>query len=343
MMAMTDRVRTPRTAPGREASRFRPGFVVIWILALGPLLPVVPVFGQDVSETVIFDLQEFFRRADPGSDPGAGEADREAAADSEPDERASDGAGATDGGLAESIARLIRERVPEESTVRVIAPFRVLVISTAEGLERARELLDLQRRSLDLFFSIDTAFARVDEAGFQRAFGGEDTGVLEDSRTLGELEIFREEDWDVLTSPRILVNNAMTMSVSIGERVPYVKAWEEREVELPEVRTFEVPIIEEIEDGVVLRGRVIRVGERAMDVDFSLRFTELMRPVPVESTPFGLIAVPEVRRSEVDARMTLMPDTTAYFSVREDDGRRLVLFVKARAVRPELEDVTWPR
>jgi len=259
-----------------------------------------------------------------------GRVDAPEAADGTADAASEEGAPRRNHAMTEAIAEIVRERFAGAQSVEVVSPHRLLVLGSPETYERIDEFFELQRRSRGAIFVIDSAFARADADVYEAALGREDTGILENAEAPDRLAFLRDGSWDVLTSPRVNVRNAMHMSISIGDRIPYVRAWEEREVRLPEPRTYEVPVIETIEDGVVLGGRVIRVDERAMDVDLALRFTELTRPVPVERTPYGPIAVPEIRRSEVEARMTLVPGATAYFSVREDDGKRLVLFVQVR-------------
>lgn len=209
-----------------------------------------------------------------------------------------------------------------------------LVTGTEEHHAWIRSFLELQRDADAPMLHMETVQVRGDAEDLERIGFEGPTAVLEDgARTSQAFAAARDphNGFDVLSAPRLLVSQATPASMSLLNKVSYVKSFDVVYVH-PGPSAIADPVIDVVEEGTVHRMIGVQIEPGLYALDIELVRTEIERPIPTKEVQVTVdshapltISQPTVLTSKLSTTVLLRDGGGVWFRV--PDGEREVLTI----------------
>lgn len=217
---------------------------------------------------------------------------------------------------------------PDHESVKSISPGALVLVGLPEQHLWVRDFLELQRRNTQVYFMMDVKILTLKDRAYEKLIRGTKPEVLDDAGKDDFLgRVSKYEGSETLSAPRVLSLNGQKVSISIENRLKYIKGYELVENVLPGDQTVEVPEIETISEGMVIEGRATLIADDKIGVQFELTLTEVQRPIQTVATSYGEIALPEVMKSKIESKLYLADGASALFPGQPAEDRNLVILL----------------
>lgn len=140
---------------------------------------------------------------------------------------------------------------------------------------------------------------------------------------------------DVLNAPSILVLNGQWANLSTLNQKSYIKRYDVIEYVEPGRMRLVDPVVDAVSEGLLWDLRTVRLPGDTVGIESKLSISELTEPMAELETPYGKIALPEVKTTRIESVVRVKPGQCFVLMAHPSNQQRLVVMLKASNVEVE--------
>ncbi|MEQ8766886.1 MAG: hypothetical protein RL885_23430 [Planctomycetota bacterium] len=283
--------------------------------------PAVGDDSQEAPRLAVFDVNDLIDRAQRVNDwPAMTEAEQAEALRHEGEE------------LARSLSLFVQPALREGTEeIRYLENGSLVALVRWDQQQWIQDQLDRRRLHPDTMILIEWRIALASKELVQELKLGPKSLILEHPDEV--IEGLMEGGADMVIAPQVMTFDGQRFEISVLNETAYVKEYQVHEAVAPNGQRLVDPIVELVQDGLIIGGRALVLGDDAIGVDLSSKQAKLDKPIPEEETEHGPVGRPKVQTIERHTRMTLAPKKTSVYVSEQDDGKVLVELVRFSIVR----------
>jgi len=311
------------------------GLLMLISPALQERVPVQPDAAASANADRVFAIYEIGDILSPQSGPGA-EIDLIRMREAQHDE-------------ARRLVRTLRSFMTppfQAGLDELEAPSETNLVALVTPAQQAwiQEVLELQRRSRGTLVNVSTRIVSGPRGSFGRLLGTEHSATtLEDPSELELLlaQLAGSTEFEVLSSPMVLVRARQRASVSTFSEVSYVKEYHLRVIQPSGVELAD-PVVESIREGVEVKLCATPLEEDLYALEVELELTKLTRPIATRMVRVRAgkesefeVGMPEVNTVAVSSQLLLADGATAVLlAASPTEDRDLAVLIHMEIAAP---------
>lgn len=243
--------------------------------------------------------------------------------------------------LAELVADFIEPPLSAEGGVHAMVGGAIVTLLTAEQHVWLEDFLVLQRSHAHEVYQLSVNVLSAEPGRLARSNAGPDgePWVLDTPNQRSEFleRLKKDSRAELLSSPQVLLYPRQRGNVSILREIAYVADYEMHKNVYPGDQMVLAPVIDVVQEGIVIDAKVVRTGLDHVAVDFALEHSDVTEPIAlfqttIEGHPVE-IALPEVALRRVESRAALVSGSTLVYPAFEHEDREIAVLVNVEVLQ----------